>query len=120
MPDLVAHAPRGFVGHADLALDALGGNAVPRRGEQEHDIEPIAQARAGAIERRSGGRINLIGAPMALVGAALHAVVFRRAAALGAVEVGAVADLKQVIEAAFLGREAVLKLAERGGFGLPS
>ena len=63
LADFMAHAPRGFVGHANLALDTLGGNAVPRRREQEHDVEPIAQAGAGAIERRSGSRVKLIGAP---------------------------------------------------------
>ena len=35
--------------------------------EQEHDIEPIPKAGAGAIERGSGGRIKVIGAPLALV-----------------------------------------------------
>ena len=50
---------------------------------------------------------------MALIGAAAaHAAVFHRAVALGAVGPG-VAHLKQVIEAAILGREAVLELAER-------
>src|SRR3954466_15259125 len=28
-----AHAPRGFVGHADLALDFLGRHAIPRSAE---------------------------------------------------------------------------------------
>ena len=40
-PDFVAHAPRPLVGDADLALDPLGGKAVPDRGEQEHDVEPV-------------------------------------------------------------------------------
>ena len=71
--DLVAHAPCGLVGDANLALDFLGGNAVPRRREQEHDVEPIAQGCARAIERRAGGRIKLIGAPLALVGPAAFA-----------------------------------------------
>jgi hypothetical protein len=113
----MAHAPRGFVGDADLSLDALGSNAVPRRREQEHDVEPIAKAGAGAIERRSGGRIELVGAPVALIRtAATNAAVLRRTVALGAVEVSPVANLKQVIEAAILSRELVLKLAEGGGF----
>jgi len=113
--DFMAHAPRGLVGHSNVALDALGRNAVPRRREQEHDVEPIAQAGASAIERRSGGRIQLVGAPVALVGAArFYAAILRRTAALRAIEVSAVAHLKQVIEAAILGREASLKLAKGG------
>src|SRR4051812_37431397 len=112
--DFVAHAPRGFVRHADIALDRLGGHAVPRRREQEHDKEPVAQRSAGAVERRSGSRIKLVRAPVALVGAAaLHSAVLRRTPALGAVEVSPVPHLKQVIEAAILSREAVLELAKR-------
>ena len=54
-----------------------------------------------------------MGAPLALIGAArFDAAELRRTVALRAIEVRAVADLKQVIEAAILGREAVLKLAE--------
>lgn len=34
--DLMAHAPRGFVGDAKLALDFLRGDAVTRRAELEH------------------------------------------------------------------------------------
>ena len=48
--DFVAHAPSRLVGHAKLALDFLGGNTVPRRAEQEHDVEPIAQRCAGAVK----------------------------------------------------------------------
>ena len=113
LPDFVAHAPCGFVGDANLALDALGGDTVPRSREQEHHVKPIAKAGPGPVEGRPGGRIQLIGAPIALLGAAaFDAAVFRRTPALGAIEVGSEPNLKQVIEAAILGRKAVLKLAE--------
>ena len=68
--DLVAHAPRGFVGDAQFALDALRGNAVPRRCEQEHDVEPVAERSAGPVERRPAGRKHLKAAPFASVGPA--------------------------------------------------
>lgn len=117
LPDHVAHAPSGLVRHAKLALDFLGRHAIPRCAELEHYKEPIAQRRAGAIKRRSCGRVNLVGAPLALVRAATsHAAVAGIAKAPGAVEVSAVPDLEHVIQTAFLGREALLKLAKGGGF----
>ena len=115
--DFVAHPPSRFVGDAKLALDFLGGDSVPRSAELEHDKEPIAKAGAGAIEGGSGGRIDLRAAPLASVGAAsLHAVEPGILAALVAVVTLAVANAHKVIEAAFLSREAVLKLAESGRF----
>lgn len=48
--DFVAHAPSRLVGHAKLALDFLGGDTIPRRAEQEHDMEPVTQWRARAIK----------------------------------------------------------------------
>lgn len=119
LADHVAHAPSRLVGNAKLALDFLGRNAIPRRAKPKHHGEPIAKRRARAIEGRSGGRIDLMGAPLTLIGPAAHnARVPRRASAAGAIKVIAVANLKQVIETAILGREAALKLAERGGFRL--
>ena len=118
-PDLVAHAPSRLVRHANLALDSLGSNAVPRRREQEDHIVPVAKAGPGVVERRSGGRIELMGAPLALVGAASPSrgcSSSRAAHTRGSSKSVAVANLKQVLEAAILSREAVLKLAERRGF----
>lgn len=118
LADHVAHAPSGFVGDAQLALDTLGSDAVPRRGEKEHDVEPVAQRRAGAVAGRSRGRIDLIAAMLASVGAPrLDAVVGRLPLTTLTVVARAVASAHQVIQATFLGRKAVLKLAERGGFG---
>ena len=63
--DFMAHAPRRLVGHAELALDFLGGNPVPRGAEQKHDMEPVAQRSAGALKRSVGHRGNLIAAILA-------------------------------------------------------
>ena len=115
--DFVAHAPSGFVGHADLALNFLGSDAVTRRAELEHDEEPIAQAGAGAVKGGSCGRIDLRSAPFASIRATgLHAVKASVLAALVALVALAKTNTHQVIEAAFFGRKAVLKLAESGGF----
>jgi len=117
LADLVAHAPRGFVGHAKLPLDFLGRDTVTRSAELEHDEEPVAQRGTSAIKGRSSGRVNLMGAPLTLIGPTLHdAGVPRLATAARTRKVGAVANLKQVVETGFLGRKLVLKLAERGGF----
>ena len=92
-------------------------DALPICAELEHDEEPVAQRGAGAVERRASGRIDLIGAPLTLIPAAsLYAGELRGAVATGTSEVGAVANLKQVIQARLFGREAVLKLTERRGF----
>ena len=115
--DLMAHPPRGFVGHPKLALDFLGGNAVARRAEQEHDEKPVAQAGAGAIKRRSGGRVDLMAAIFANIGAAGgYPIVMRALAAARAIVTVAKAITHDVFKAAFLGRKLRLKLAERGGF----
>ena len=63
--DFMAHAPRRLVGHAELALDFLCGNPVPRGAKQKHDVEPVAQWSAGALKRSVGHRGNLISAILA-------------------------------------------------------
>ena len=115
--DLMAHAPRRLVSDAKLALDFLGGNTVPRRAEQEHDKEPIAQAGAGAIKGRPGSRIDLMPAILADIGAARgHPVIMRALAAASAIVTVAKAIAHDVFKAAFLGRKGFLKLAKGGGF----
>ena len=115
--DLMAHAPRGFVGHAKLTLNFLCGNPVPRGAEQEHDKEPIAQAGAGAVEWGASGRIDLMPAIFADIGAASgNAVVVCALATASAIMAVAKAVTHDVFKAAFLGWEGGLKLAKGGGF----
>ena len=63
--DFVAHAPSRLVGHAKLALDLLCGNATPRRAEQKHNVEPVAQRSASAFKWSIGHRGNLVAAVFA-------------------------------------------------------
>ena len=115
--DFVAHPPSRFVGHADLAFDFFGGDPIPRSAELEHDKEPVAKAGPCPVERGSGSRIDLRSAPLASVGAAgFDAVELGIPATLFAIVASTVANAHEVIEAAFFGRKAVLKLAESGGF----
>src|SRR5205085_11454060 len=113
----VAHAPCGFVSDAKLALDLFRRHAVPARREHEHDKEPIAERRPGAIKGRSGSREHLITAPLASVGpASLHAVELGFATARSAFVLDAKALAHDVVEAKFLGRELVKELPKRGRF----
>ena len=57
---LMAHAPRGLIGDAKLALQFLGGNAMPRCGEQIRRIEPLLQRCMAVLEWRSDHRVNVI------------------------------------------------------------
>ena len=118
-PDLMAHAPRRLVGHAELALHFLRRHAMPRRAEQEHHEKPIAKRSARPLERSSSRRKNLVTAPFASVGAPrLDAVETGLAPAPLAIVPRPVARPHEVIETDFLGREAVLKLAKGGAFRL--
>lgn len=111
--DFVAHAPSRLVGHADLALNFLCRHAAAGRAELEHNKEPVAKAGARPVEGGASGRVNLMATPFARIGPALgHAVELCALAALFAIVPLAVANTHQVIEAAFLGGEAVLKLAK--------
>lgn len=117
LPNFVAHAPSSLVGDADLALDLFGRDTVARGAEQEHDVEPVAQAGARALERRASGRIDLIAAPLASVGpASLDAVVARLSATPTTVMAFAVAGTHQMIKTRFLSREALQKRADSRGF----
>jgi hypothetical protein len=115
--DFMAHAPRRLVGHAKLALDFLGGNAVARGAEQKHDIKPVAQRSARPIERRIGGRIDLMAAEIAGIGAPFgNRMELGFAPAFIANMGKAVARLHKMLQTGFFCRETVLKLAESGGF----
>lgn len=117
LADFMAHAPSRLVGHAKLALDFLGGNAIARGAEQEHDVEPIAQRGARPMERRIGGREHLIAAEIAGIGPAFRdRMELGFASAFFAVMRQSVARLHKMLQTGFLGGEAVLKLAESGGF----
>ena len=66
LADQIAHAPSRLVRDAELTLDLLRRDAIPRRAKQVHHVKPIPQRRPGAFEWRSGSRIDLIAAMLAL------------------------------------------------------
>ena len=98
--DFVRHPKSGRIGDAQLALQFLGGNTVARRGEQVERIEPLLQWNAGSLEHGSDHRVNVMSAPLALVGR-LFANTRKLAVlvALRAVQAFAVTQLLQKFEA---------------------
>jgi hypothetical protein len=119
LADFVAHAPSRFVGHAKLTLDFLSRHAVAGAAKQKHDVEPVAQGRAGPLKGRSSHRSNLIAAILARVNlAGFDAIEMGAPSATGAIVPVTKARAHKVFKASILSREAVHKLAEGGGFRL--
>ena len=61
----VRHAPRRFVGAADLALQFLRRNPVARAGHQVHGKKPVRQLRAGLVKDRPRARVDVMAALLA-------------------------------------------------------
>src|SRR5690606_18536567 len=93
----------------------LAAHAVARRAEQIDRVEPANQRRPRVLEDGPGGRVHMVSAMGANVGAALRQLVVRRVLGTdGAFEAGATeANLHDVIEAGVFGREALEELANR-------
>jgi hypothetical protein len=67
LPDFMADAPSGLISDAQLPLEFLSGDAVPRRGEQVHGVEPFLERSAGVLEGRPDHGVNMVAAPRAAV-----------------------------------------------------
>lgn len=109
--DFVAHAPRRFVGHAQLALQFLRRDAMPRRGEKIHRIEPFLQRRMRPLERRSCHRMDVMPAPLTGISGQFREA--RKAAlpaAFGALKRLAVSDFHKVVQANIIIRETLEKV----------
>lgn len=70
LAQLVTHAPRALVGHADLSLDFLGRHAVPSGRKEIHRGEPIRERAAGFLKRRANAWVNVVAAKLARISAA--------------------------------------------------
>lgn len=110
----MAHAPRGFVCHARLALDLLGRNAMAGRCHQVHRKEPVRQLSAGFVKDRISTGVDLMAAVLTGECLALaHQVEFRLALAGRANNVrSAVLRLHQLEETGIIGRVLGLKCFE--------
>jgi hypothetical protein len=59
LPDLHAHAVGGLVGDAELALKLFAADAVARRAEEIHGIEPRNERRPRVVQDGVGSRRDL-------------------------------------------------------------
>lgn len=106
LADLLAHAPRGFVGHAQRPLQLLAAHAVAGRDEQVDGVEPALQRRAAVLKDRAGARVDVVAASGARVGRARgEAMEGRVLAALLADVTQAVSDIHDVSQAGIVIRE---------------
>ena len=65
LADFMRHAPRAFVGDAQLALQFLGRYTVARGRKQVHGVEPLLQRCAGALKRRARHWVDVMTTPRA-------------------------------------------------------
>jgi hypothetical protein len=89
--DQVAHPPCRFVRHANLAFNLLGGDPTASASHQVHREEPPVQRGRRLRKDRSGERVQVVAAGVAVpCGAIRHLVELAQALALRALRVGAV------------------------------
>lgn len=111
---MLADPVSGLVGHTKLALQFLAAHAVARRAEQIHGVIPRDERGARVLKDGASGRVHMMAARGANVGAALLQLVERAfdRTALGAVKAGAPeTNLHDVFKAGVFGIEALEKLA---------
>ena len=118
LADLVRHAPRRLVGHAQLALKLFRWNAMPGSGEQVHGVEPLREWGVCPRKGRAFHGADLVAAPLAAIdGALAQAMKLALNAAAWAIQRFAVADLHKVIQATIVVREPLEKLVNRRCLG---
>lgn len=104
--DKVCHAPSRLVSHAKLTFQFLRRNAVAGSCEKVNRIEPKLQRCAAVLKRRADCGMQMMAAPLAGVSAfSLKTKPLRFLVALRADVALAKANIKQVIQAGFVGRK---------------
>src|SRR5208283_2389438 len=111
--DAAGHAPGGLVGHAEFFPEFGRGHTVPGRGQQIDRIKPELQRGPAVRERRAGGRVEVMTAPLAGDGAfGPEAIPMSAASALGTPITLSVADREDVLQARLIVREHLEEFAE--------
>lgn len=111
LADFVTHAPRRLVSHAKLAFQLFRGNPVAGSGEKVDRIEPRLQRSAAVLEKSPGGRVKVMTAPLASIGAlGLETIPVGFLGALRADMALAKAHIKKVVQTGFVIRELREKL----------
>ena len=111
LPNLVGYPKGRRIGNAQLALNLFRRDTMARGGEQVHRIEPLLERHVRAMKGRSDHWVNVMTAPLALVGRFLaDAMVLPALATLRTIKRVAVAKLHQVVQAGIVVREALEKI----------
>jgi len=117
--DFVRHAPCGFVGDGQLALDLAGCHTLVAGAIEKHDVKPVLQRRTAADERCPRFRVYVEGTPLAderLLPA--QAVKLAQPCAFWALAGIAEAQFKQVIETGVFRGKPLRKNAVENCFGV--
>ena len=118
--DLMPHAPSGLVGDAELPLEFLGGDTVPRGGEQVEGVEPKLKGGARTMEGSAGTRMDMMAAPGASIGRMLgHLMEFALLPALGADGLVAVSHPHEVGETGIVVGETFQEVLDGEFHGKP-
>jgi len=115
LADFMAHAPRRFVIHGQLALQFLRRNAVASRGEEIHRVIPLLQWRMRAMEDRSRHRVNVLAALAGIGGHFRELAKLAHLAATRAFKVRAVPRLEQMLKASVIIGKQLHELLDRKG-----
>src|SRR6266436_5487125 len=114
LANLLEHAPRGFVGDSGFTLKLFRRDAATSRRHQIDRVEPRFQRRAGLVIDRVGGRVNVVAAILARIGAARsNLVMLCDLAARFAKDAVRVEVVSQPIKASIIIRELFLEILER-------
>jgi hypothetical protein len=109
LADEPGHAPRGLIGHAKLAFEFLCWNPMTGRGEQIKGIKPELQRCARILKRSSGGRVDVMPAPLAgECPFGLESIPSRRLGAFRAGVALTISRFKNVFEAFFIRGERLM------------
>src|ERR1700719_956226 len=113
--NLLEHAPRGFVGHARLALNLFRADPAARRPNQVHGVKPNPQRRARLLKDRPRQRVDVIPTRLASVGRSPFDAVVLLGLLVALVAVGHAAGealLFNRFQTGIVSREIVVKLIE--------
>src|ERR1035438_3495670 len=66
-PNLLEHAPCGFVGYASLALNLFRGDAAPGSRHEVHSVEPSCERSGRFVKYRVSGRVHGMAAMIARI-----------------------------------------------------
>lgn len=117
LADFMAHAPRGFIRHAQLALQFLRRNAVARRREEVHRVIPLLQRRVGAMENRPRHRMNVLAALTGIGGHLRELAELALFAAARAFIIRAITGLEQMFKASVVVGKHLHEILDRKGLG---